>query len=497
MRRGGGGPFAAVFMLGAGLFWFSDTVADPDLWGHVRFGQDMLRSGQVLQRDMYSYRTAGQRWINHEWLSELIFAGLHGRLGPVGLTTFKTALSLLLVGLAHGHLVRRGFGPGWAFLVLALICVPFRMGLGTVRPQMFTYLGYLLLLLVLEARSSSWWRVWVLPVLFGAWVNLHGGVLAGAGALGVWTVARVARRPRASWNELAVAGACATALLLNPYGAALITFLVRTATVPRPEILEWAPLALMSLPGVVFLVLLTLGTVGLALSERPRPIEIVVLFGLTALLTISANRHYPLFALTWVVCAGEHVADVARRWRPNRAGPFAPKRFAAVVCAAAGLMLIVGSLPRLGGIRVEPFYFPFPARAVALLKQSGVRGNLAVPFNWGEYVIWHLGPAVKVSIDGRRETVYSDTAYAQSRALAEGSGAWDALLKESATDLVLVGNGSPPFNLLALAPGWLPLYQDSFCALFVREGFAGLDRLRRAPISSLPPDGDRLRFPAP
>ena len=28
-------------------------------------------------------------------------------------------------------------------------------------------------------------------------------------------------------------------------------------------------------------------------------------------------------------------------------------------------------------------------------------------FNWGEYSIWHFGPELKVSMDGRRETVYS------------------------------------------------------------------------------------------
>ena len=29
-------------------------------------------------------------------------------------------------------------------------------------------------------------------------------------------------------------------------------------------------------------------------------------------------------------------------------------------------------------------------------------------YNYGEYAIWHLAPDVKVSMDGRRETVYSD-----------------------------------------------------------------------------------------
>ena len=84
----------------------------------------------------------------------------------------------------------------------------------------------------------------------------------------------------------------------------------------------------------------------------------------------------------------------------------------------ASLVLIGLSFPHLGCIRIEPFYFPFPARAVALLKQSGIRGNMAVPFDWGEYVIWHLGPGIKVSVDGRRETVYSEESYRQSRDFA-------------------------------------------------------------------------------
>ncbi len=36
------------------LFWFCSTVADPDLWGHIRFGQDILRTGSIMQSDAYS-----------------------------------------------------------------------------------------------------------------------------------------------------------------------------------------------------------------------------------------------------------------------------------------------------------------------------------------------------------------------------------------------------------------------------------------------------------
>jgi hypothetical protein len=43
-----------------------------------------------------------------------------------------------------------------------------------------------------------------------------------------------------------------------------------------------------------------------------------------------------------------------------------------------------------------------------------------LPFNWGEYAIWHFGPRLRVSIDGRRETVYSDRVVEIQSAAAHG-----------------------------------------------------------------------------
>jgi hypothetical protein len=35
-------------------FMFSRTSADPDLWGHVRFGQDLWQTGRIVREDIYS-----------------------------------------------------------------------------------------------------------------------------------------------------------------------------------------------------------------------------------------------------------------------------------------------------------------------------------------------------------------------------------------------------------------------------------------------------------
>jgi hypothetical protein len=476
------------------VFWFSDTVADPDLWGHVRFGQDILRTGSIIQDDVYSYRTSGQSWFNHEWLSEVIFAGIYEVAGPRGLIGFKVLLSLAIVGLCHRHLRRCGLGPLSSATLLLLISIPFRLGLATIRPQVFTYLLFLLELLLIDAAARGRrGGLWISPFLFAAWTNLHGGVLAGVGVLGLWAAARTFEsvlEPNVRPMQR-VAAFVRPLLLGSACGLALPVFLFRTGTVPRPEITEWAPLSLTSLPGLLYLGLLAIGVLGLVGSRRRRDPAAVLTFSVIALLPLAANRHYPLFAMALVVLVGEHIADAMARLAGSQPSRLLPRRAVSTICVIVAVLLIGASPPRFHCIRVEPFYFPYPARAVALLKRSGFRGNAAVPFDWGEYVIWHLGPAVKVSIDGRRETVYSDETYRQSRDLARGTDAWDALLKTPpATDLVMAPNGSPTVNLLARTNGWRPLYQDTYCTIFSRDGLPDLERIVRTPVPALRDNGE-------
>ena len=105
---------------------------------------------------------------------------------------------------------------------------------------------------------------------------------------------------------------------------------------------------------------------------------------------------------------------------------------------------------------------------MALLRDSGVHGNMAVFFDWGQYVIWRLGPKIQVSYDGRRETVYSESLRQLNNNWISGVGAWDALLDEHPTDLALVDKRLPVYNLMRLKAGWTLVYEDALCGLFAR-----------------------------
>jgi hypothetical protein len=481
-------------LLGSALFYvLSRTSADPDLWGHVRFGEDLWRTGRIVREDIYSYLSGDQLWINHEWLAEAIFYAVFAGAGPTGLIVFKSCLSLLVVGILYWHL-RQQISVSLRAAILAILfslsLIPY---LAIVRPQAFTFLIFLLVLMVLKKADQGEPRwLWLGPPLLAFAVNLHGGVLASAGLFLLWLLLRLssaALRERSLARLFAgsnlvmvcVAFAAIAAMLLNPYGILLPFFLLRTATVPRPEIAEWQPIALMTVEGLVYILLLVLALTGLIFSRRERSPVLITLFACTALLPLIASRHMPLFGLAWAVLAAEHVADVWSQALPPRAGPgnhFSHRAWFVALSFITALVVIGASLPNFQCIRVDRRRAEFPVKAVALLKESNVAGNMAVHFDWGEYVLWHLGPRIKVSIDGRRETVYSHRPYAENLLFTSGLGAWDGILEKPETQLALVSKGFAVFNLMQLKPGWIRVYEDPLSGLFVRRGSPLEDKIR-------------------
>src|SRR5438046_2628429 len=72
---------------------------DADLWGHVRYGQDVLAAHALPVTASHTYTAVGHPWINHENLGELAFGWIETHLGAAGLNAFNTLLGFL-AGLA-------------------------------------------------------------------------------------------------------------------------------------------------------------------------------------------------------------------------------------------------------------------------------------------------------------------------------------------------------------------------------------------------------------
>jgi hypothetical protein len=414
------------------------TMADPDLWGHLRFGLDILEARAIPTHDTYSFTAHGAPWINHEWLSELLFALVWQAAGAAGLVWLKIALALSTIAIVFSHLRRQGVTTGLAALVL----LPWTMmvpAFTLIRPLHFTIPCFAALLAVLyETNHERPRALWLLTPLFALWANLHGGVLAGAAVLLLWLAGQACFHRellRRAWFPALCALA---ALCANPYGWGLLEFLLRTATVHRPEIIEWAPLRATSPNGIPYLLFSAAAVLGLVRSRLPRPAPLLILFAAILTLPFAAIRHASLAYMAILILAGPHIADAACAWMDTRrpSAPWSLPAWSFLLPLALSGVLAVTVLAKPHAIEIPKQ--KFPVQAVRVLSAAGIAGNLINRFNWGEYLIWHLAPQVRVAIDGRRETIYSPPLYQKYRLFEEGNAGWDWLLKEYPADVAVV-----------------------------------------------------------
>ena len=128
--------------------------ADPDLWGHIRFGQLALTLGHAPVRNPYSYSAPGYLWRDPEWLAEALLALAYDTFGIVGLKLMKfaaTAVTVLLMALAAAE-SRASVRIQLVVLTMAGVAL---IPMMQFRPQLFTFMLLSALIAAARARQFS------------------------------------------------------------------------------------------------------------------------------------------------------------------------------------------------------------------------------------------------------------------------------------------------------------------------------------------------------
>ncbi|MEA3406783.1 MAG: hypothetical protein U9R48_01725 [Chloroflexota bacterium] len=471
------------------LVAFASTMAGTDFWGHLRFGLDMLETKRFIYSDPYSYLSIPGTWVNHEWLTEVIFALAYRAGDTWGLVALKFLIALGTLLILHRYVSRLQM-PLLAHLgLLSLTVVGLMRAFATARPHMMTVPCFTLTVLILTRAVDRPRSLYLLIPIFIFWTNAHGGFMAGMAVVLLWAVSRsvvlVSRKAegraipwRDLWHLWLPVALTVLATLINPYGPGLWSFLLRTATVPRPEITEWQPITVYRGFSLIYGTLLLFTAWGLLHRPTALAPSLRVVYLAVAALPLLAVRHLMLFAVAGPIITAPALAAACpplswtKRWTALTA---------LILSLGISVALCVSFLQTPKAPRSRADDWAFPEDAVAFLAEADVEANLATPFNWGEYVLWHLGPEIQVSLDGRRETVYSEERYEVALALYTGKGEWDRLLRDWPTDLVLVERSTPAYNLMSLHPGWTCIYEDELAAIYGRRDgeFAGLSVAQR------------------
>ena len=475
--------------------WISHTGADADLWGHLRFGADLLASHSLSVADRYSF-TADTAWINHEWLSEAVLAATYDNFGAFGLNLLKLAI----IGGIACLTWRTGKACGGSTFALswltALVVAASYTRTQVLRPQAFSVLFFVILLVLLQERhpnavaasGASGERRWsggrlaiALATLFMVWANAHGGWIVGFATLALWVAFDVfeQRSVRAFALGSALIVAALAGTLVTPYGTKLWMFLHQTVGLSRDDITDWTPFAKYPIGLIVFeLVLPVVALLSMRMCRRWPSARHATVIGMLAFGRYRVGRvdAFMLVAIGMLLApilldAFGRVEERLRRYR--RLGT--PYVVHGLVAVAMVIVTAAVAVTRLGHIYIEGTWIP-DRDAVRFLRAGSPNTRLLTWFSWGEYAIWHLSPrGILVSMDGRRETIYSDRVLADHWAFYKNQGNAAAYPDAIKADEIWLPKDLPIVAVLR-DRGWHAVYESDVSIVFSRSA-------QRSPIT--------------
>jgi hypothetical protein len=460
-----------VIVLALGLFAMAArNVTDPDVWWHLRTGELISQTHSFVHTDQYSFTQQGRRWVNHEWLSDLLLYGVYGATGWGGLIVVFAAITSLTLMLAFFRSPGKPYVAALALVIGAYASAP---GWG-VRPHTISLLLASIFLLVLERSEEKQKLLWWLIPLTLLWVNLHAEYALGIALIGIFLAGESAEavldiRPqsRARLRALGMTLVASLAVVpLNPNGPLMYSYPLETLRSPAMQqyIAEWGspnfheakylPFALMLL-GILLLLSVS--------RARVRARDLLLLVVLTAG-ALRSVRHISVFVLAALPIA----SGLAQNWwseqgrRARRVPSITGAKLAVnATVVAAFLIFSIVRVRTVVAHQEQSEAENFPAAAASFLASHHLPGPIFNHYNFGGYFIWKLHPSYPVYIDGRADLYGDQFLHDFAKTYYVTDDNWEAPFRQWNIKTVVLPPDAPLVAALQLTHDWSEVYSDS------------------------------------
>jgi hypothetical protein len=448
---------------------------DPDLWWHIRVGQDITKSLHWPTADPYSFTVQGTPWMAYEWLGDVAI-GFVAQFGLRALAGLLIALgALICIALYYyASLCARNSKAGFVAGVLVSV---FAVANFNLRPQMFGALFLAITMIALEHfRQGRPRALWILPPLFLVWVNTHGSWIIGFGAIVITLLGGLFEFQKGGiqgvrWTgtqrrqlELAILGSLAV-IPITPYGTKLATypfFVASSLPLNVAYVQEWLPLPFDINWGKYFLALLA-GAFLLQMVYRFtfRCEQWALAIGGTAIACMHV-RFVMLFAPFFAPVLAGSLSRWFDRYRPEK-----DKYVLNFVLMSAAVFALIWYFPTEKELE-QSVEKQFPVRAVAFLRAHPNPGRIFNTYGAGGYLIRYL-PERKVFIDGRGDLYEVEGVLNDYVQMATLKPAVLSLLDSYRIQTCLIGRDDALGRILAERSEWRQVYFDDEDVIFERN----------------------------
>jgi hypothetical protein len=514
-RLGIAGVILAFLAAALAFLLASSPSRNSDVWLHLASGRAIASGRSPLDAESFLHTSQGNRWVNSNWLYDLLLYLGFQTLGGTGLVVLNACLAALLALL----LLALGRSGKELALAAAFTCLSV-LALGPwllLQPLLLSCLFLAITLFLLEqgARAAETgkrfpWYWAILPLVFALWANLDQWFLLGPASAALYALGLLLAGQAKTAGRLSlfiVVGFAAS--LVNPFTFqawtlpdSLRAFNILTGE-PVENLLAFSPYSQAyfrglggSPSGIAYYALSLLGMLAFAQNYGGRGWRWAPLWlGLLGLSAWHATA-IPFFAVLAGPACALNFSEFGKRLKASQA-PEAPQRWQALaqwVAVAAGLVLVIAAWP--GWLQGKPPYgrrswslevdepLQKAGEQLAAWRRDGVLGEKANGFNLSpeiaHYSAW-FGDGERGFFDSRARLNAGETAKDFSivrRGLLgqtdpkEKDADWRQVLRNRGVNhVVLHDSAAQPiapavFRMAAAPKEWAPQYLRGGVAIF-------------------------------
>jgi hypothetical protein len=478
----------AVFLSGRPL-WHTD------LWGHLAYGRLIVETGAIPRTEPLLPLSEGTPFVDLAWLSQVLAYWAYRWQGIAALQFLYAVVATICVGLLV-YAVNRRTGAVWPALlaVIAFLWVEWP-SLKIVRPQLAGLACFVMLFGMLASRGRRpILSCLLIPVLFAAWVNLHGSFVVGLGLLAAFAVGRSVdllrrtKKPSDVWfdrrvRDTVVFFALATlGALANPYGWNILHAVwLASSNANLAELLDWRPLDIhMKQAQAALAVALVLAVVYWITPRRISAVEPLLLIGLGSS-ALWMSRMIVWWAPVAAYYGAIHGAAIRRRrwsWQGDFTSRAHSMSITAWVAACAGILAAAFCFSPLGAQALcgqqldlrESLSTDTPIGAAAFLRRHPPVGLVFNSLECGDYLLWAGPRALEIFVDSHVHLVPADVWRDYGHVIDMRTG-WESVLDRRDVNTVVLDALRHPELVEALhqSPTWSTAFEDDRSVIFTRK----------------------------
>jgi|SRR3989344_1770107 len=444
---------------------------NQDIGRHLKSGEIIWQTKSVYKTNLFSFTEPDHSFINHHWLSEVVFFGLNNAIGLKGLILLKAMILLLSLWLLF--LAVKNKAEYWIFLISAMTGIVVWTERTDVRPEIFSYLflAFFIFAIFKAKNENNYKYLPFLPLVQMFWTNMHIYFALGPILLLFFLIERIVNLKFKIFNlkkEARVFILTCLATLLNPNFISGALYPLVVLKNYGYSIVENQNIFFLTDYGVsvrsIQLFQLSFAVLILSFIFRKRIAIFELLSGIFfSMMAMKMLRNFGPYGLAFIPLTTLNLSGIK----------LSTKKETAVLISVCIILISTTSYNIKNKVSLS---IPTGAeKAIEFVKNNNIKGPVFNNFDVGSFLIWKTYPEQKVFVDGRPEAYSQEFFENIYKPMQMDQKIWEKYSKEYGINYIFFDHRDiTPWARTFLArisqdKNWERVYLDEYVVIFLKK----------------------------